>query len=151
LYQTEPLLVLLFYFYPVKNFSITSLGKKTKKDKTQSASKSSAKESKTKGKFTEEFSDAEDQLTPDPEVRGIIELTLKREQFIDLFSPPNGMIIYIETHEEIDDRIPDEIDEIKSIADGGERNGVEEILDGQRIEVPQVQILKSEAQTGRLG
>ncbi|KAA1072776.1 hypothetical protein PGTUg99_001463 [Puccinia graminis f. sp. tritici] len=49
----------------VKNFSITSLGKKTKKDKTQSASKSSSK--KTKGKFTEEFSDAEDQLTPDPE------------------------------------------------------------------------------------
>ncbi|WAR54559.1 hypothetical protein PtB15_4B176 [Puccinia triticina] len=52
----------------VKNFSITSLGKKTKKDKAQSTSKSiTKKESQTKGAFTEEFSDGEDQLTPDPE------------------------------------------------------------------------------------
>ena len=59
----------LFLSGTVKNLSITSLGKKMKKDKSQSTSKSIAKkESQTKGAFTEEFSDGEDQLTPDPEV-----------------------------------------------------------------------------------
>jgi len=51
----------------VKNFSLNSFGKKTKKDQTQSTSKSDAKESKSGSKFTEVFSDAEDQMTPDPE------------------------------------------------------------------------------------
>lgn len=52
----------------VQKFSINSLGKKIKKDKTQqSTSKSVPKEPPTKSKFTEEFSDAEDQLTHEPE------------------------------------------------------------------------------------
>ncbi|KAA1132189.1 hypothetical protein PGTUg99_003182 [Puccinia graminis f. sp. tritici] len=48
-----------------KTIFVDSVEEENQKDKTQSASKSSSK--KTKGKFTEEFSDAEDQLTPDPE------------------------------------------------------------------------------------
>ncbi|POW12457.1 hypothetical protein PSTT_04471 [Puccinia striiformis] len=58
----------------VKTFSIDSVGKKTKKkpdlirssSSTSSSSKSIHKE-KSRGKFTEEFSDGEDQLTQEPE------------------------------------------------------------------------------------